>query len=128
MHNRNQCATLRIGSKGPARAIKEMIHMTLCITEDGRPARRIALENTLTIGRDTSNTIVLTTRTVSRCHAMMFHDSSGWLLADLESTNGTLVNGVLARRDEPVRLANGDIIQFGQAVARYVTPAACLVE
>jgi pSer/pThr/pTyr-binding forkhead associated (FHA) protein len=97
-----------------------MIDMTLCITEAGRPARRIAMANTLTIGRDTDNTIVLAAHTVSRYHAMLFRDSSGWLLVDLESTNGTLVNGVALPLEEPVRLIDGDVIQFGQAVARYI--------
>ena len=39
-----------------------------------------------------------------------------------ESTNGTLVNGVPALPDEPVRLADGDTIRLGQAVLRYATP------
>jgi pSer/pThr/pTyr-binding forkhead associated (FHA) protein len=91
----------------------------LHITEAGRPDRTIAVADTLTIGRDNQNDIMLESITVSRCHALLLPDAAGLRLVDLESTNGTLVNGVLAPPDQPLRLANGDVIQFGQALARY---------
>jgi pSer/pThr/pTyr-binding forkhead associated (FHA) protein len=91
----------------------------LYITESGHLDRTVVVRDTATIGRDNANDIVLETITVSRWHAVLFHDAAGLLLADLESTNGTLVNGVLVQPDEPVRLADGDMVQFGQVVARY---------
>jgi pSer/pThr/pTyr-binding forkhead associated (FHA) protein len=94
----------------------------LSIPEDGRPDRIVVVRGTATIGRDNENDIVLETITVSRWHAILFYDAAGLLLADLESTNGTLVNGVFVQPDEPVRLADGDVIQFGQVVARYIVP------
>jgi pSer/pThr/pTyr-binding forkhead associated (FHA) protein len=103
-----------------------MIDMTLFaqlhISEAGRPDRTITVAATLTIGRDDENDIVLESITVSRCHALLLPDSAGLRLVDLESTNGTLVNGVLAPADEPVRLADGDVVQFGQVLARYAAP------
>jgi len=94
----------------------------LYITEAGRPERAFALSNTVTIGRDNQNDIVIESITVSRCHAVLLHDAAGVRLIDLDSTNGTLVNGVPARPDEPVRLDNGNIIQIGQVWARYCAP------
>jgi pSer/pThr/pTyr-binding forkhead associated (FHA) protein len=94
----------------------------LSITEAGRPDRTIAVTDTVTIGRDARNDIVLAGETVSHWHAMLLCDAAGLLLIDLESTNGTVVNGVLALPDEPVRLADGDVIRFGQVVARYAAP------
>ncbi len=82
------------------------------------------MADTLTIGRDAGNDIVLESITVSRFHALLLRDADGMLLADLESTNGTLLNGVLVRPDEPVRLADGDVIQLGEVVARYAAPPA----
>jgi pSer/pThr/pTyr-binding forkhead associated (FHA) protein len=41
------------------------------------------------------------------------------LLIDLESTNGTLLNGVFLSPDTPARLADGDLIQVGQVMVRY---------
>jgi predicted component of type VI protein secretion system len=94
----------------------------LSITEAGRPDHTIALDSTVTVGRDAENDIVLAVATVSRQHALLLGDAVGMLLLDLDSTNGTLVNGVLARPDEPVRLVDGDMIRFGQVVARYSAP------
>jgi pSer/pThr/pTyr-binding forkhead associated (FHA) protein len=62
---------------------------------------------------------VLAAATVSRQHALLLRDAAGMLLTDLESTNGTLVNGVLAQPDQPVRLADGDTVRFGPVVARH---------
>src|SRR4051794_5117741 len=93
----------------------------LDITEANRSTRNIAVRNTATIGRDTVNDIVLESMTVSRCHALLLRAADELQLLDLESTNGTLVNGVAARPDMPVRLANGDSIRFGQVVAYYRT-------
>jgi hypothetical protein len=45
-------------------------------------------------------------------------DTAGLWLLDLESTNGTLVNGVPAP-DEPVWLKDGDVIGIGQVRVRY---------
>jgi pSer/pThr/pTyr-binding forkhead associated (FHA) protein len=92
----------------------------LYITEIGHLDRTIAVPRTATIGRDNQNDIAVQSITVSRWHAILFHDTAGPLLADLESTNGTLVNGVFIQPDEPVRLADGDIIRFGLVVARYI--------
>jgi pSer/pThr/pTyr-binding forkhead associated (FHA) protein len=94
----------------------------LSISEAGRPDRTIAVADALTIGRDKDNDIVLKAATVSRYHALLLRDADGLLMVDLESTNGTVVNGVLVRSDEPVRLYNGDVIQIGQVTACYTMP------
>jgi pSer/pThr/pTyr-binding forkhead associated (FHA) protein len=91
----------------------------LYIIESGRPERAIALSNTLTIGRDNQNDMVLESITVSRSHAVLLRDAAGVRLIDLASTNGTCVNGVPAQLDQPVLLDNGTIIQIGQVWARY---------
>ena len=94
----------------------------LSITEACRRARTVIVRGTMTIGHDNKNDIVLETITVSHWHAILFQDAAGFLLADLESTSGTVVNGRLVQPDEPVRLADGDLIQFGQVAARCSAP------
>lgn len=106
----------------PERTNNSSGHHLLYIAEAGRPERTIALSAAMTIGRDNENDIVIDSLTVSRCHALLLRDSASVRLIDLESTNGTLVNGVPARPDEPVRLDNGNIIQIGQVQARYYAP------
>jgi len=80
----------------------------------------VAVGDAATIGRDTRNDIVLEVATVSRYHAVLLRDAVGLLLIDLESTAGTLVNGELVWPDQPIRLADGDVIQLGQVRVRYV--------
>ena len=108
------------------RVLKEISPMIPCaylaISEAGRSGRIVAVRDTATIGRDHANDIVLESNTVSRSHAVLVRDAAGTLLLDLESANGTLVNGVPAQPDEPVRLNDGDMIQFGQVPARYAAP------
>lgn len=50
---------------------------------------------------------------VSARHAVLIHTAEGWLLRDLESTNGTWVNGSLLEGDQ--LLAPGDQIRLGPA-------------
>src|SRR3712207_4234685 len=95
----------------------------LAIREAGRSGRIVAVSDTATIGRNHGNDIGLKSKTVSRYHAVLIRDAAGMLLLNLESESGTLVNGVLAATDAPVRLNDGDTIQFGEVLARYVAPA-----
>ena len=96
-----------------------MLSRRLYITLPSGIAHMVELVGITVIGRDSHNDIVLDDAMISRYHAMLFAESQGVVLIDLESTNGTLVNGVTARPDAPVRLADGDSIRFGQVVARY---------
>ena len=91
----------------------------LALTEAARPDRIITVRGILTIGRDDDNDIVLDELTVSRYHAVLLSDADGLQVIDLQSTNGTLVNGVPVPPDEPLRLNDEDLIQFGGVLARY---------
>jgi pSer/pThr/pTyr-binding forkhead associated (FHA) protein len=53
---------------------------------------------------------------VSRRHAEFRHHPAAYRVVDLESMNGTLVNGV-AVRDQV--LADGDVITVGATSLRY---------
>jgi pSer/pThr/pTyr-binding forkhead associated (FHA) protein len=64
-----------------------------------------------TIGRDRTNDIVVSDDSkVSRSHAEMQFRDERWLLVDLGSRNGTIVNG---RRVRQHPLKDGDRIQVG---------------
>jgi len=64
-----------------------------------------------TIGRSEENAVRLTERNVSRKHARIALNESGWHLHDLTSYNGCYVNG--ARVADTQNLAHGDLIQLG---------------
>jgi hypothetical protein len=70
----------------------------------------------LTIGREEGNAIQLNDERVSRFHLKIQEDQNKIVLADLESTNGTKVNG------ENVQLwilRPGDVISLGRSVLVY---------
>ena len=50
---------------------------------------------------------------VSRVHARLLHKAAQWQLEDLNSTNGTYVNGQVVPPNQVVTLQDGDAIQFG---------------
>lgn len=60
-------------------------------------------EDLITIGRSPDSTLVIVDEYTSTYHARLTRDGAGWTLTDLDSTNGTRVDGV--RMDDPIRLA-----------------------
>ncbi len=73
-------------------------------------------EEDVSIGRERDNTIVIASESASRRHARIFVSGGSHVLVDLESTNGTLLNG------KPVQeqtLRHGDVIRVGSMVLRY---------
>src|SRR5262245_14712052 len=70
-------------------------------------------EAVLRAGRLGSLEIVLDDSSVSRRHAEVRLNDDGWAVRDLESTNGTYVNGVrIGPGEQPLRAR--DIVQFGK--------------
>ena len=59
-----------------------------------QPVSASAFGTVITIGRDPSNTMVLLHPHVSRRHAVIETTESGTFIRDLNSTNGTFVNGI----------------------------------
>jgi hypothetical protein len=66
------------------------------------------------IGRDANADVVINIAEVSRRHARMRLEASGYVIEDLGSTNGTFVNS--QRLTGPNMLRPGDRIQLGEAV------------
>jgi hypothetical protein len=96
---------------------------------DGLEAGRVyrELDSPVTIGREEDNTIRINDERVSRFHAKVQLNSDRVILTDLESTNGTRVNG------HPVRmrvLSIGDQISIGRCTLVYGSPeeVAALVQ
>jgi hypothetical protein len=79
--------------------------------------QRVDLGSTVTVGRLPECTISVNDSNISRRHAEIRAGSSAFVVVDLGSTNGTLVNGV--KIDGEHRLADGDIISFGSTHVRF---------
>jgi hypothetical protein len=89
------------------------------LDEDGRVVARHALGgDALVIGRRTSSGLALTDAEVSRRHAQIDRDTAGFSLHDLDSMNGTVVNG--RRIARPHMLRDGDLIEVGHTRLRFV--------
>lgn len=71
-------------------------------------------KESLTIGRDVTNDIVIADTEVSRQHARINRTPGGHVLEDLGSTNGTFVNG--DRLVSPRVLNPGDLVGLGENV------------
>jgi pSer/pThr/pTyr-binding forkhead associated (FHA) protein len=91
----------------------------LDITLPNGLARTVDLADAATLGRDTQNDIVLEEATISLYHALLLAAPRGIVLIDLDSTNGTLVNGTLVPPDSPMPLVDGDLITLGRVRARF---------
>ena len=69
------------------------------------------------IGRGVATDITVWDIRVSRVHARIDRDENGYLITDLNASNGTYVNG---RKIETHRLKPGDEIKVGSTVLQYV--------
>jgi pSer/pThr/pTyr-binding forkhead associated (FHA) protein len=79
--------------------------------------RRWQLDQSLTtLGRDATAAIVLPDESVSRLHAQILRQQTGLYLTDLDSSNGTYLNGV--RIGAPALIGNGDELRFGAVLLR----------
>ncbi len=70
-----------------------------------------------TVGRSQENDIVIPDPNVSRQHARLSRSDNGFVVEDLGSTNGTLLDGAPIDRE---RIEAGDELTFGQSTARFV--------
>lgn len=70
------------------------------------------------IGRNPTTDITLLDEGISREHALVLfdEDDSQFVIEDLQTTNGTKVNG---RRVRSASLVEGDEIQIGQTLFRF---------
>lgn len=72
------------------------------------------LGESIIIGRDELNDIVLKETHVSARHAAITRQGQKWQIRDLGSTNGTFVNGI--RICGPVDLSPGDEVRIGSVI------------
>jgi pSer/pThr/pTyr-binding forkhead associated (FHA) protein len=91
----------------------------LILSMDGLVLKEIPLDKErMSIGRKASNDIQIDNLAISGEHAAVVTILSDSFLEDLNSTNGTLVNG------QPVKkhfLKNGDVIELGKYKLKYVS-------
>lgn len=82
---------------------------------DGRELR-VQLRPVLSIGRIPQNSIVLDNGYTSAQHALITYRENQWWIEDLDSRNGTLVNGIDI--NEPTVISVGDEIMIGDVALK----------
>jgi len=98
----------RSRSKLPAR---------FAITAGQQQGMSVPVEPVINLGRAADSTLLLDDDYASARHAQLVQqDPTTWLLSDLQSTNGTYVNGKLAT--EPVKVTVGDVVRIGKTLMR----------
>ena len=69
------------------------------------------------IGRQESNEIAILDKSVSRVHAQIIDKKCYYLIRDLESTNGVMINGEFVKE---CQLEDGDEIRLGEVILEFI--------
>jgi len=110
--------TLVAGPLPLAPGLREAFVHYLVITEGLEPGRIIELgSDALTIGRVPPCDVVLRDVEISRSHCRVERVGEDVLVRDLQSTNGTFVDG--QRLDGTASLPLGGLLQVGRQILRY---------
>jgi Nif-specific regulatory protein len=89
---------------------------------EGQPSLcTLAPDRVVTLGRNRSNTIVLSDKHASRWHAEIVHEDGRWVIRDCGTLNGTRRNG--ERLQRPTPLLHGDEIGIGDTRIRFLVEA-----
>ncbi len=94
--------------------------MPLLVVEKGHDKGKaipIPTGGTVIIGRDSSTALPLRDTMTSRMHCKIQQHEDGYFLTDLESMNGTYLNGERVR--ETIKLDHGDLIKIGDTLFTF---------
>lgn len=106
-----------VKNTSPVRIARPGHCCSLEITEGSQIGKIFRLDGfPLVVGRRESCDIVLPDENISRRHARLEVQNGSWVVTDLDSTNGTIVNGV---RIKSKQLESGDNLKFGATVCAF---------
>lgn len=112
-------ADVRRAARKPSRSPQSALGR-LVLAEPGptglEPGASFPLSAVSSIGRSLRNTVSLDDESLSAEHALLSWREGTWWLEDLESTNGTFLNG--ARVTHTVPVTPGDIVEVGRVALR----------
>jgi len=96
----------------------EAQEVPLLMVQDGALAgREFRLDReAMTLGRGEECDFVVPDRQISRVHMRVRREAAGYFLDDLNSKNGTFINGRQVQAGVPVSLQDGDEIQLALSV------------
>ena len=91
----------------------------LILLVNGRVSQSFPLRGEIHLGRDKSNSVVVSDQKVSRHHASLVPVDDAYIITDKGSANGTYLNGVLIT--QPIRLKDKDRISLGDTSFIFTT-------
>ncbi len=100
-------------------------------TQGDSPRAYLLTPGLMTFGRRPENMVVISGDLyVSGSHAQISAEGDVFILTDIGSTNGTLLNGARLAINTPVTLDNGDMIVIGATALRFerLTPDGEVIE
>jgi pSer/pThr/pTyr-binding forkhead associated (FHA) protein len=95
-----------------------LIRLTALIELEGQAPRALTHESnakTITLGRDATADFQIPLSTISRQHVRISSTDNVYVIEDLGSTHGTMVNGRKLDKNEKKVLRNGDVIELTRA-------------
>lgn len=118
MEKSSQAGTRLISTKS-----HKIIEKTKCFLEieiPGKSKTEFPLENKeVSIGRSSQNTIEVTNPSLSNHHALIYIKAGGYFIKDLNSSNGTFVNGRPIINE--IELKNGDLMTLGEIQIKFLS-------
>ncbi len=112
---RSLLADVRAAAREPGASLGRLIVLE-SPSGDPERGRSFDLDAITTLGRDVNNAIVIEDPFASSDHAVLTFRGRSWYVEDLESTNGTFVNGRAVAAVSP--LGFGDEISIGEVRLR----------
>jgi len=94
---------------------------SLLVIEGADQGTRFLLNGPMNLGRGSQNPIRILDTEASRVHARVKPQDDGWLIEDLNSSNGTYLNG---RKVKSAFLESGDQIRLGRSTLVFATAAS----
>ena len=100
--------------------VEASIFPRLIVRSSGQVVQEVELQTDLSIGRAEDNDLQLPDPKASRHHARLQREGAVFVVIDLDSANGTRVNGI--RISDPHPLEHGDRITIGDMELTYQEP------
>ena len=114
-HALEQITTATVLELSPEKLNKLLLPEQACLIIDGRQPIMLS-SPIISIGRHSSNDIVIQDPQVSRKHLQLRAEKGSYLLFDLSSTGGTFINN---KPISSAKLKPGDVIKIGKTLLIY---------
>ena len=109
-----------LAAPNPKRRGRAAQQAQLTVIEGPGKGDTVPLRGEIIVGRATDATLDINDDYASGHHARFYRDDESWIVADLSSTNGTIVNGMRIAR--PTRVGDGDIVRIGRTSLQVAQP------